>query len=122
MYRSRMKSDKKRPLVTCQIDLVATHRRTRSTTNDNRKFKKQEIKKENEDDNSEFDQCDEYEESVGDSTERQKRPSIAEMVTRHKLHTATPISAKINLHFDNPIKIGNCSDNDDSEGDQILNL
>jgi hypothetical protein len=117
-----MKSDKKRPLVTCQIDLVATHRRTRSTTNDNRKFKKQEIKKDDEDDNSEFDQWDEYEESVGDSTERQKRPSIAEMVTRHKLHTATPISAKINLHFDNPIKIGNCSDNDDSEGDQILNF
>jgi hypothetical protein len=59
-----------------------------------------------EEDDSEFDHGDEIEESVGDSAHDLGRQSISEMVTRHKLHTSTPISDKVKPKFDRPIEIG----------------
>lgn len=56
------------------------------------------------DEDSDFDHGDEYEESIGDSAEHKGRQSIAEMVTLHKLHTATPISSKMRSHFMQPLE------------------
>lgn len=58
-----------------------------------------------EEDDSEFDHGDEFEESIGTSTERRNRQSIAEMVTLHKLNTATPISAKLHSRLGKPVDI-----------------
>lgn len=48
-----------------------------------------------EDEESDPEHCDEYEESLGDSTENKGRQSISEMVTMHKLHTIKTINKRI---------------------------
>ncbi len=90
-----MKSDKKKTyLATCKIDLVPPHRRHRSITagkpSGAPKLNVNSFGEESDSD-PDPDYCDEYEESLGDSTEPKGRQSIAEMVTMHKLNTTKTI-------------------------------
>jgi hypothetical protein len=48
-----------------------------------------------EEEESDPEHCDEYEESLGDSTENKGRQSIADMVTKHKLHMTKNINKKM---------------------------
>lgn len=114
LYKS---AQKRKYLATWKIDLVPIHRRHRSITISQQVKPKTDITKlahTEEEIESDPDHGDEFEDSVGDSADLGKRQSIADMIMKHKLQTAQPISAKINTNQAPDIEIVSSSSEESS--------
>ena len=119
------KSDqKKRYLATCTIDLAPSNSTRNKSIMINKPISKNfnHIKisstEDENDDDSEGDDLDVSEENFGENTEKRDN-SISELIRLHKLHTAKPISKKIQQKPDNESSSSSSStsSSDDAENE-----